>query len=336
MAKTQIRWGILGAAKIAINKMIPAIHLAKNSQLTAIASRGQEKATQLARDYALANTFSSYNELLASDTIDAVYIPLPTGMHTEWVLKALSAGKHVLCEKPIGMSSSDIDRIIDAQKSAGLMVAEAFMVAHHPQWEKMRELIESMAIGRLRYIEGSFSYFNNDPNSYKNNPGLGGGGLRDIGVYPLICARLATGHDPLRAKATLDWDPDFKIDRFARCELDFGEFTLDFYCATQLAKRQCMTFHGEKGWIRIPAPFTPLEWGPARVELWQEGQNKLETYEWPGENQYALQVENFANSVLTRAPFPMSLQNSRTNQSVIDALFESDKTGQWVTTPANN
>ncbi|MEQ9567401.1 MAG: Gfo/Idh/MocA family oxidoreductase, partial [Pseudomonadales bacterium] len=123
MAKTQIRWGILGAAKIAINKMIPAIHLAKNSQLTAIASRGQEKATQLARDYALANTFSSYDELLASDTIDAVYIPLPTGMHTEWVLKALSAGKHVLCEKPIGMSSSDIDRIIDAQKSAGLMVA---------------------------------------------------------------------------------------------------------------------------------------------------------------------------------------------------------------------
>jgi len=331
MTKTQIRWGVLGAARIATTRMIPAIHMAQNNRLTAIASRSKEKASQLAQDYALESSFSNYDALLASDAIDAVYIPLPTGMHTEWVLKALSAGKHVLCEKPIGMSSGDIDQIIDAQKSTTLLVAEAFMVAHHPQWKKVRDLIENMAIGRLRYIEGSFSYFNKDPDSCKNKPELGGGGLRDIGVYPLLCARLATGQDPLRAKAAIDWDPSFKIDRFAKCELDFNEFTLDFYCATQLCKRQSMTFHGEKGWIRVPVPFNAQEWGAARVELCQGDPTRLDTFEWPSENHYALQVENFASSVLTQTPFAMSLENSRTNQSIIDALFESDNIGQWVT-----
>ncbi|MEX2367583.1 MAG: Gfo/Idh/MocA family oxidoreductase [Pseudohongiellaceae bacterium] len=330
MATTQIRWGVLGAARIATTRMIPAIHMAQNSRLTAIASRDKNRANQLAQDYALENAFSDYDALLASDAIDVVYIPLPTGMHTEWVLKALAAQKHVLCEKPMGMSSSDIDQIIDAQKSTGLVVGEAFMVAQHPQWKKVRDLIENGAIGCLRYVEGSFSYFNNNPDSYKNKPELGGGGLRDIGVYPLLCTRLATGRDPLRAKATIDWDPDFKIDRFARCELDFDGFTLDFYCATQLSRRQCMTFHGEKGWIRVPVPFNAQEWGAARVEVCQGDPTWLEIFEWPSENQYALQVENFASSVLGGTSFTMSLENSRTNQSIIDALFESDNLGQQV------
>ena len=329
MAKTQLRWGILGAANIATSQMIPAIQQADGNQLVAIASRNQSKAIQLAQDNHLAHWFTDYQSLVESEHLDAVYIPLPTAMHTEWALKAISAGKHVLCEKPMGMQAHDIDRIIDAQRDTGLLVGEAFMVAHHPQWAFVRNLLETKAIGPLRNVEGCFSYFNRDPDSHKNSPEQGGGGLRDIGVYPLICSRLATSQEPHRIKATLDWDPVFKVDRYARCELEFNEFSLNFYCSTQLADQQYMFFHGENGWIRVSAPFNPREWGIGRVEFWRDSHGELESFEWPSENQYALQVENFSRSIFTKAPFAMSLENSRTNQAIIDTLFKADQTGQW-------
>ena len=329
MAKTLLSWGVLGAANIATSQMIPAIQQSDNNQLVGIASRDQNKALKLAQDHQLANSFADYDSLIASDQVDAVYIPLPTAMHTEWVLKAISAGKHVLCEKPMGMQALDIDRIIEAQRDSGLLVGEAFMVAHHPQWAFVRKLLATNVIGPLRYVEGCFSYFNRDPNSHKNSTELGGCGLRDIGVYPIICTRLATGQEPQRVKAKLDWDPAFKVDRYARCELEFNEFTLDFYCSTQLANQQSMFFHGERGWVSVLAPFNPLEWGIGRVELWRDDKKCIEHFEWPTENQYALQVENFSRSIFTKTAFAMSLENSRTNQAIIDALFVADKTGQW-------
>jgi len=329
MKKSLVRWGILGAANIATSQMIPAIQATADNQLTGIASRNQNKALQLAKDYQLADSYTDYDSLITSNQVDAVYIPLPTSMHTEWVLKAISAGKHVLCEKPMGMQAQDISRIIEAQKNTELLVGEAYMVAHHSQWACVRNLLETNAIGNLRYIEGSFSYFNRDPNSHKNSPELGGGGLRDIGVYPVICSRLATGQEPLRVKATIDWDPVFKIDRYAKCELEFNEFTLNFYYSTQLADQQSMFFHGEKGWIRVAAPFNPLEWGIARVELWRDPDGGLEMFEWANENQYALQLESFTRSINTKTAFPMSLENSRRNQAIIDALFMADKKGDW-------
>jgi predicted dehydrogenase len=331
MADRQIRWGVIGAASIATNQMIPAIKHARNSRLAGVASRNEDKAHQLARQLGLERPYTSYDTLLESDDIDAVYIPLPTAMHTEWVLKAIAAGKHVLCEKPVGMSTRDIDQIIEAQNSTNLVVGEAFMVVHHPQWDCVRNLLKEKVIGQLRYVEGCFSYFNRDPESHKNSPALGGGGLRDVGVYPLLCTRLATNAEPIRVKADLKWDAVFNVDHFAKCYLEFDEFDLDFYCSTQLSKRQNMIFHGDQGWIRVPVPFNPVEWGTGRVEVRLEKQDKRQIYDWPSENQYVLQVENFARSILSNLPFAMTLENSRTNQAIIDALFESDRSGHRVT-----
>ena len=184
-----LRWGILSTAKIGRQQLLPAIVKAPNSALTAIASRDRENAFAVAAAFGIPNAFGSYEDLLAHPEVEAVYNPLPTAHHTEWTLKAIAAGKHVLCEKPMGMSVADIDRVMAAAKEAGVVVSEAFMVTYHPQWLKVRDLIAEGAIGRLIHVEAAFSYHNVDPANMRNQPELGGGALRDIGVYPVVTSR---------------------------------------------------------------------------------------------------------------------------------------------------
>src|SRR5690606_36769863 len=218
-----------------------------NGVVAAIASRDAGRARQLADQWSAPYAFGSYEELLASSDVDGVYIPLPTSQHVEWTARAIEAGKHVLVEKPMALKAQDIAPLIALRDRHKVLVSEAFMVVHHPQWIRVRELIAQGAIGRLRHVQGAFSYFNVDPHNMRNQPDLGGGALPDIGVYPTVTTRFATGSEPQRVQASIERDATFGTDIYSSVRADFGSFELSFYLSTQMAARQIMVFHGDKG-----------------------------------------------------------------------------------------
>jgi predicted dehydrogenase len=323
------RWGVLSTARIAREYLLPAMQEAENGVCTAIASRDLGRARALADRFGAPHAFGSYEELLASEVIDAVYIPLPTSSHVEWALKAIQAGKHVLCEKPIAMDAGDIARLIEARDRAGVLVCEAFMVFYHPQWLKVRDLIKSGAVGRLRHVQGAFAYHNVDPDNMRNRPELGGGGLLDIGVYPVVTTRLSTGLEPRRVQAGVARDLTFGTDIYATVKADFGDFDLTFYCATQMAQRQQMVFHGEEGFIEVHAPFNAGDFDHHRIELHDQKRSEARVFRFPGTRQYRLEVEAFARAAQGMDEPVFSLENSFLNQKVIDAIFRASDHDGW-------
>jgi predicted dehydrogenase len=319
----RIRWGILGNAKIARDFVIPAIRLSRNGEVVAMATRDRSKAVEVCARHAISVLHEDYDSLLRSPQVDAVYIPLPNTLHVEWTQRAIAAGKHVLCEKPLAMHASEITGLIEARERSRLTVGEAFMVAHHPQWELVRRILAEGRIGRLCMVEGSFAYCNLDGTNIRNSRELGGGSLRDIGVYPVVTTRFVTGKEPLRAQATIEWDRTFGTDKLAVCLLTFDDFHLTFYCATQAARRQHMTFHGEAGWLRVDAPFNAGVYDVARVTLRMHERSGTEDWVFPQANHYQTMVENFADAVQGEAPLVFPLESSLANQRVIDMLFEA-------------
>jgi predicted dehydrogenase len=323
------RWGVLSTAKIARDQLLPAMQDADNGVVTAIASRDEGRARALADRFGVPHAFGSYEALLDSDTVDGVYIPLPTSQHVEWSLKAAAAGRHVLCEKPIALQAGDIDALIEARDREGVVISEAFMVFYHPQWHKVRDLIANGAIGTLRHVQGVFTYFNTDPENMRNQIDLGGGGLPDIGVYPTVTTRIATGMEPLRVRSTVERDPTFGTDIYANVTADFGSFMLDFYCSTQMGLRQHMLFHGDDGAIEVHAPFNAGDYGHATVSLHDRNHNEARTFRFPGVRQYRNQVETFARSVRGSGEALFSLENSKANQKLIDAIYRAAERDGW-------
>ncbi len=323
------RWGVLSTAKIGREQVLPAIADAGNGVLTVVASRDMARARGLADRFGAPHAFGSYEELLASDEVDGVYIPLPTSQHIEWSAKAAAAGKHVLCEKPIAAQAGEIDRLIAARDKSGVLISEAFMVYYHPQWRKVRALIEDGAIGRLRQVQGAFSYFNHDPSNMRNIPELGGGVLKDIGVYPTVTTRIVTGREPERVRARVEYSSQFGTDIYASVSQDFGDFELSFYCSTQMALRQSMVFHGEKGWIEVHAPFNTGVYGHGKITLNSASHDRQEVFRFGGFNHYKAQVEAFADRAAGGASEIFTLENSRANQRVIDAIFAAGKHNGW-------
>lgn len=330
-----LRWGILSTALIGTKHVIPAILNADNGIVSAIASRDEARAKSVAERFAIPNVFGSYEAMLASDVIDAVYIPLPTSMHIEWAIKAADAGKHVLVEKPIALHADQIDDVIAARDRNGVLVSEAFMVTYHPQWHKVRSLIADGAIGTLRHVQAAFSYFNVDPKNMRNVPELGGGALPDIGVYPTVTTRFATGAEPKRVSAKVERDPTFGTDTYATCRADFGDFEMTMYVATQLALRQEIAFHGDKGWISLAAPFNAGLYDADVVTLHDADHQNVHQFRFPGVNQYTLQVEAFARAVaspdLNGGEEIFTLESSRKNQKLIDAIYKAGESGDWET-----
>jgi len=324
-----LRFGILSTALIGREHLIPAIQSASNASLTAIASRKLSSAKKLATQTGAPLAFGSYEAMLASDEIDAVYIPLPTSHHVEWSIKAANAGKHVLCEKPISLKASDINKIITARNKNNVLVSEAFMVTYHPQWHKVRDLLKKGHIGNLKHIDGSFTYFNTDPKNMRNRPELGGGALPDIGVYPTVTARFATGLEPSRVQATVDYDPKMKTDRYANICAEFPGFSMTFYLSTQMANRQTMVFHGDKGFIEMTAPFNSNLYEGDEVRLQNKDHRETRVFRYTGLNQYQLEIEAFAKAVEGKKQAVYSLEDSILNQRVIDAVYKAGKTGRW-------
>ncbi|NVH74089.1 Gfo/Idh/MocA family oxidoreductase [Paraburkholderia sp. JPY432] len=319
-----LRWGVLGAAKIAGNFVVPAIQRSDTARVTAVASRDTARSNAFATRHGITNVFSRYEDVIASEDVDAIYIPLPTASHVEWCKKALQGGKHVLCEKPIAMHASQVKELIALRDETGLVCGEAFMVAHHPQWHFVRDSLANGLIGELKVIEGCFTYFNDDPHALKNNRELGGGGVRDIGVYPVVTTRLATNLEPAHVHADVAIDPRFGTDHYAYCTLDFAGFTSRFYCGTQLARRQQMVFHGTSGWISVDAPFNPCVYGPASVRHRDDRTGETHVTTFGDTDQYQLMVEDFAKAVRGETDdvlFP--LESSLCNQVVIDRILSN-------------
>ncbi|KQZ50524.1 oxidoreductase [Rhizobium sp. Root149] len=323
------RFGILSTARIGQNAVIPSIQDAENAVVSAIASRDITRARAMADRFSVPHAFGSYEEMLASDLIDAVYIPLPTSQHVEWTIKAAEAGKHVLCEKPISLKASEIDRLIEARDRNKVLISEAFMITYAPVWHKVRDLLRNEAIGRLRHVQGAFSYFNRDPSNMRNIPELGGGGLPDIGVYPTMATRFATGKEPLRVQATTERDPEFGTDIYSSVKADFGDFDLTFYTATQMAARQIMVFHGTKGFIEVKSPFNADRYGAEEVELTDQGHGRSEVFRFQDSRQYKRQAEAFARAATGNQAEVVTLESSRANQQFIDAIYRASEHDGW-------
>lgn len=325
------RWGVLSTAKIAREHLIPAILESDNGVLSAIASRDLGKARALAERFGAPHAFGSYDELLASDTVDGIYIPLPTSQHVEWTRRAAEAGKHVLVEKPLALDARDIPPLIELRDRNKVLVCEAFMVVYHPQWIKVRELVAAGAIGRLRHVQGAFSYYNVDPANMRNQLSLGGGALPDIGVYPTVSTRFVTGKEPLRVQATIERDRTFGTDIYSSVRADFGDFELSFYLSTQMAARQLMIFHGEKGFIEVHSPFNAGLYDHHRVELHNQNHTEATVFRFPGTQQYRLEVESFARAAVGGGDRIFTLEESVLNQKVIDAIFRAGGRDGWET-----
>ena len=323
------RWGVLSTAKIGREHVIPQLMDAANGVVTAIASRDESRARAVAERFGIPNAYGSYEALLASPEVDGVYVPLPTSQHVEWAVKAADAGKHVLVEKPLALNADDIALVIEARDRNGVLVSEAFMVTYHPQWLKVRELIHAGAIGRLRHVQGVFTYYNTDPDNMRNKPELGGGALPDIGVYPTVTTRFATGEEPTRLQAVVERDPDFGTDVYASVKADFGSYELSFYVSTQMALRQSMVFHGDQGFIEVETPFNARIYGDDRVVLHDAAHAESTVFRFADTRQYRLQAEAFADSVAGENAAVFSLADSVKNQKVIDTIYRAAEHDGW-------
>jgi predicted dehydrogenase len=325
----QVRWGVLSTAKIATQKVIPAMQQGEYCQMTGIASRNLEKAQAAARRLGIPKAYGSYEELLADPEVDAVYNPLPNHLHVPWSIRALNAGKHVLCEKPIGLTAAEAQELLDAaQNQPQLKVMEAFMYRHHPQWQRARQLVAEGKIGDLRTIQSFFSYYNDDPGNIRNMADIGGGGLMDIGCYLISLSRFIFGAEPRRVCGIIEYDPQFKVDRLTSGMLDFGTGTSTLTCATQLTPYQRVNIFGTEGRIEIQIPFNAPPDKPCK--LWHQHGTAIDEIVLDAGNQYTIQGDLFSQAVLNDTEVPTPLEDAVANMEVIEALVRSAKSGTWV------
>ncbi|OCX53086.1 NAD-binding protein [Mucilaginibacter sp. PPCGB 2223] len=326
----KVRWGILSTAKIGLKQVIPAMQKSRLIEVAAIASRDASKAKQAADGLKIAKAYDSYEALLADPDIDAVYNPLPNQLHVPYAIKALQSGKHVLCEKPIGMDASDAQKLIEAaQQYPKLKVMEAFMYRFHPQWQKAKAIVEQGLLGEVKTIHAFFSYFNADANNIRNKPETGGGALMDIGCYCISFPRFIYGSEPEKVVATAYFDAVLKTDTLTSGILDFGGGkSATFTCSTQLEPYQRVHIFGTKGKLEIEIPVNAIPGKKAR--LWLQTNREIKEIKIEKVNQYTLQGEAFSKAILHDTPVPAPLTDALDNMRVIDAIFKSAKEGKWI------
>jgi predicted dehydrogenase len=328
----KVAWGILSTAKIGLEKVIPAMQKGDFCDVRAIASREHAHARAVA-ELGITRAYGSYDDLIADPDIEAIYNPLPNDLHVPLTLKAARAGKHVLCEKPFAMNAYEAAQIREVAGKVHIM--EAFMVRFHPQWLQVQESVRRGDLGDVRTIQAFFSYFNRDAHNIRNQLNVGGGALYDIGCYPIVTGRFLFAAEPRRVIALVDRDPDFKTDRTVSALLDFGNGKrLDFTVSTQSVMYQRVQVCGTQKRIEIEIPFNaPL--GEATNFYVDDGSSldgaSMKTHTVPACDMYTLQCDAFSKVVRGELSLPYGVEDAICNMRVIDALFESEKTGQWVT-----
>lgn len=328
----KVRWGVLGAAKIAVTKVIPAMQRGEWSEVIAIASRDVKKAQAVARPLSIPKTYGSYEDLLADPDVEAIYNPLPNHLHVPWSIKAAEAGKHVLCEKPIGRTIEEAKALLAVRDRTGVTIEEAFMVRTHPQWLEARELVRAGRIGAARSILGFFSYFNPDAANIRNIVEYGGGALMDIGCYPITTSRFIFGEEPRRVLGLMEYDPEMKIDRLTSGLLDFPSGQSVFTCSTQLVAYQRIHIFGTQGRIEIEIPFNAPPDKPCRIfiddgsDLYGGG---IQTKVFEICDQYTIQGDLFSRAIRNGTEVATPLEDAVKNMAVIEAIVRSGKSGRW-------
>jgi predicted dehydrogenase len=330
----KVKWGVLGVARIAVDKVIPAMQHGEASEIVAIASRSLDRARAAADLLGIPTAYGSYAELLADPAVEAVYNPLPNHLHVPWSVRAAAAGKHVLCEKPVALDAAEAQVLLAARDRHGVLVQEAFMVRTHPQWLGAQSLLRGGRIGELRAIQTSFSYRNLDPTNVRNIADIGGGGLLDIGCYAITTSRFLFGAEPRRVVGVVERDPALGIDRLSSAILDFPAGLATFVCGTQLVPYQRTQILGTAGRIEIEIPFNaPLD-RPCRIIV-DDGRDVdgggAQTVAFATANQYTIQGDLFSRAILSGGPAPIPLEDAVRNMAVIDAVFRSARTGHWET-----
>ncbi len=325
-AQRKIRWGVLGVAKIATVKVIPAMQRGRWTEVTAIASRDEARARQAAAALGIQKSYASYEEILADGDVDAVYIPLPNHLHVPWTMRAAEAGKHVLCEKPIGMNAAEAEQLLAVRDRTGVRIQEAFMVRTHPQWIAVRDMVRSGRIGQLRAMAGCFSYFNDDPANVRNRRDYGGGGLLDIGCYLINTARMIFEREPERVFAATQIDARFGVDTLTSMLLDFGSGHAVGTCSTQLVPYQRVHIMGTRGRIEVEIPFNAPPDQACRVFV-DDGKNLRrdagQQIDFEICDQYTIQADQFSCAILENTATPYPLEDSVKNMRVVDAVFEA-------------
>ncbi len=325
----KLRWGILSTAKIGRTFVIPALQASDANEVVAIASRDLSTAQTVGRQLDIPQVYGSYAQLLSDPTVDAIYNPLPNHLHVPLTIKALEAGKHVLCEKPVGLNAAEVQALISAaQGYPHLNVMEGFMYRFHPQWVNVADMIREQSLGRIRTVHAQFTYCKDEPNNIRNKPEMGGGGLMDIGVYGVSAARLLFNTEPLRVSTKIVKHPDFDVDVIASGMLEFADGLATFSCATQVEASQFVIANGEHGSIYIESPFTRLQDEPSRVTVTR---NKIaDVREFDGGDHYMDMVDAFAEAIFNGKPAPLPLDDGLNNMKVIDAAFASARSERWV------
>lgn len=329
----KVRWGVLGVAKIATQKVIPAMQRSSLCQVVGIASRDDRRARQAAQRLGLEKSYGSYEQLLADPQIEAVYNPLPNHLHVPWTIQALQAGKHVLCEKPIGLSAAEAESLRQAAAAhPRLKVMEAFMYRFHVQWQTARRLVREGQIGTLRTIHSFFSYFNEDAQNIRNIADYGGGAMMDIGCYPISLSRFLFEAEPRRVVALVEQDPRFNTDRLASAILDFGNGSSTFTCGTQLTAYQRVNLVGTGGRIELEIPFNAPPDKPCRLwHVTHDGTITGNVRELVLEvcDQYTVQGDLFSRAIRDDGPVPTPLEDAVGNMRAIEAVLRSGRSGQW-------
>ena len=328
----KVQWGVLGVANIALKKVIPAMQRGKLSQVVAIASRDINKARHAAEQLDIGKAYGNYEQLLADPEIEAVYNPLPNHLHVPWTVKAAEAGKHVLCEKPVGLSAEEARTLLKVRDRTGVKIEEAFMVRSHPQWIGVLELIKEGRIGAVRSISGVFSYDNRDPKNIRNIASFGGGALMDIGCYLVYVSRLVFAEEPHRALGIIVRDSAMQTDVMTSAILDFTAGQSIFTCGTQQTPYQRVQIFGVKGRIEVEIPFNAPPDRACRIfvspgtDLYGHDAEKVE---FPVCDQYTIQGDLFSKSIRNGTPLPVPLEGSVQNMALIDAIFRSAESGKW-------
>lgn len=329
----KLRWGVLGVARIATRKVIPAMQRGRWTSVDGLASRDESKARTAAAELGIPKAYGSYEALVADPDIDAVYIPLPNHLHVQWTTRAAEAGKHVLCEKPIGLVAEDAERLVAVRDRTGVLIQEAFMVRTHPQWLGALEVARSGRIGDVRSITGYFSFFMDDPSNIRHVKEWGGGGILDIGCYLVNTARMIFEAEPRRVCALIEEIPATGVDYMASLMMDFGGRHAVGTCSTQLAHAQRITVAGTRGRVEIEIPFNAPPDRPCRIFVEDSPPGNVpeqHIVEFDICDQYTIQGDLFSRAVMEDRPAPYPLEDSVKNMRVIDALFRSGITNSWV------
>lgn len=326
MASRKLRWGILSTADIARKKVVPGMWRGRRSEVVAIASRDEVTARRVAADLEIPTGHGSYEALLLDPQVEAVYIPLPNHLHADWTIAAAEAGKHVLCEKPLALTSAEAQRMVDACDAAGVVLAEAFMYRHHPSWVETMRLVRSGAIGRVRAVDTWFSYFNDDPTNIRNIADVGGGALYDIGCYAINVARWVFDGEPTRVRAAIERDPISGVDVLTTGLLEFETGISTFGVSTRLEPDQRVSIYGSDGRISVEIPFNIPPDRPTHVFVTKGGDPPVapstECLTFEVADPYGAEADSFVAAVLDGVPLPVPPSDAVANLRVIERVFE--------------